>query len=115
MPTQFRLVNEAEDMPRKFTVCWNAKSTSEEVIKERDAVIHNMKSVKLDQRVNPLARQVRRVEKYLSHEAETLKRNEEFVSVVICTHGIPTDEEGNVGKVVTKDFIDSLGECLDCN
>jgi hypothetical protein len=29
---------------------------------------------------------------------------------VVCTHGIPTDEAGKVGKAVTKDFIDSLGE-----
>lgn len=111
MATQFRLVNEAEDMPRKFTVCWSSKSSSEEVAKERDEIINNIKSVKLEKRVNPLARQVRRVEKYLSNEAEALKKNDEFVSVVICTHGIPTDEEGNTGKVVTKEFVDSLGEC----
>jgi hypothetical protein len=110
MPTQFRLVNEEEGMPKKFSVCWNAKSSAEEVSEEKDAVISNMKAARLDQRVNPLARQVRRVEKYLSGEAETLKKNDEFVSVVICTHGIPTDEEGKTGKAVTKEFIDSLGE-----
>jgi hypothetical protein len=39
-----------------------------------------------------------------------MRRNDEFVSVVICTHGIPTDEEGNTGDIATKEFIDSLCE-----
>lgn len=121
MPTQFRLVNEEAEghaaVPRKFSVGWNARSSAEEISQEKDAVIANMRAVRLDQRVNPLARQVRKVEKYLRGEAETLRKNDEFVSVVICTHGIPTDERGNTGKLVTKDFIDSLGElhCGECS
>jgi hypothetical protein len=109
IPTQFRLVNEesSEDTPRKFGVCWSGKSSPND---EKDAAIGHMKNVKLEQRVNPLARQIRKVEKYLSGEVDKLRKREEFVSVVVCTHGIPTDEAGKVGKAVTKDFIDSLGE-----
>ena len=110
MPTQFRLVNEEEGVPRKFAVGWNSRAEKDELKEEKDRVIAQMKGVRLEQRANPLARLIRRVEKYLAGEAETLRANGEFVSVVVCTHGIPTDEGGKVGKVPTKDFIDSLGE-----
>lgn len=123
MPTQFRLVNDESDnaendhhrdhhaaVPRKFAVGWNGSQDKDVVNDEKDAVISNMKSVHLNRRCNPMARQVRRIIKYLQGEADTLRKRREFVSVIICTHGIPTDEEGNTGKVVTKDFIDSLGE-----
>lgn len=110
MPTQVRLVNEEAEStaPRKFSVCWN-KGGAADV--EKEQALAHMKAVRLDRKANPLARQIRKVEKYLSGEADTLRKNGHFVSVVICTHGIPTDEEGHRGRVVTKDFIDSLGEC----
>ena len=115
MPTQFRLVNDedaenAPAVPRKFAVCWNGSKDKDAINDEKDAVVTNMKSVLLNKKCNPMAAQVRRIIKYLQGEAETLRKKKEFVSVIICTHGIPTDEEGNTGKAVTKDFVDSLGK-----
>lgn len=116
MPTQFRLVNDEVDdaenaaVPRKFAVCWNGSKDKDAINDEKDAVVTNMKSVLLNKKCNPMAAQVRRIIKYLQGEAETLRKKKEFVSVIICTHGIPTDEEGNTGKAVTMDFVDSLGK-----
>lgn len=118
MPTQFRLVNTelpladaAASVPSKFAICWNESKDKDVINDELDAVLSNMESVKLNKRCNPMARELRKIFSYLQGEAETLRKKKEFVSVIICTHGVPTDEEGKTGTDVTKDFIDSIRKC----
>ena len=77
---------------------------------ERKCIIQNLTRVKLESKTNPLAKQIRKLTKYFARDAETLRKNNEFVSVLICTHGIPTDEQGNSNKAVLKDFQESLEE-----
>lgn len=57
---------------------------------------------------NPLVNQVRKIEKFLAPEASRISARGKFVSVVICTSGEPTDEDGKKGKEVRKELRKSL-------
>lgn len=107
IPTQFRLLNEPEGMPRKFTVCWGHP---DDVLSEREFLLNNLQHVGLESRINPLAKQMRKLSRYLSRDSVILKAKDEYVSVIICTQGIPTDEHGNYDRYVLKEFVDSLAE-----
>ena len=39
-----------------------------------------------------------------------MREKNEFVSVIICTHGVPTDRNGKYDKEVLKEFVDNLKE-----
>jgi hypothetical protein len=73
-----------------------------------EQVQHVFEHVKMNEKLNPLAKQVRRIEKYLTPEAGRIKANNKFVSVVICTQGKTTDEGGQTGTAVRKDLEKSL-------
>jgi hypothetical protein len=105
IPTKFRFVNELEGTPKELGVCWGKP---EVVSAERDEVINAIKNAKLDAKINPLARQIREIKRSVSRQADKLKQKDEFVAVIICTHGVPTDERGDTGKAVIKDFVESL-------
>ncbi|KAL7516970.1 hypothetical protein ACHAWX_001936 [Stephanocyclus meneghinianus] len=105
IPTKFRFVNEHERTPKELSICWGKP---EEASAERDEVINAIKNAKLVARINPLARQIREIKRSISRQAEKLKQKDQFVSVIICTHGVPTDEKGDSGKAVIKDYVESL-------
>jgi hypothetical protein len=105
IPTKFRFVNAHEGMPQELGICWGKPG---DVSTEREKVINTMKKAKLDSNVNRLAHQIREIERDLSGEVDKLKQKDEFVAVIICTHGVPTDEKGDTVKAVIKDFVESL-------
>jgi hypothetical protein len=57
---------------------------------------------------NPIASEVRKVASRLDHVAAHLEERNKFVSVIICTQGVPTDEQGMRGAAVLKDYLGSL-------
>ena len=93
--------------PKKFSVC---RGQPEDATNERQYVIQNMKHVKLESRINPLTKQIRKLIKYFSKDVDVMRKKNEFVSVIICTHGIPTDDQGKSGELVVKEFKESLEE-----
>ena len=106
IPTKFWLVNDpGGNMPKRFGLCWGGP---EGVSAELEQVNSVMDTVAVDHKANPLAKQINRIEKYLSKEASRLDECDEFVGVVVCTQGVPTDERGNKGPDVIKDFVRSL-------
>ncbi|KAL7484024.1 hypothetical protein ACHAW6_009667 [Cyclotella cf. meneghiniana] len=105
IPTKFKFVNKHEGIPPDLGICWGKPG---DVGTEREEVINTMKNVKLDANINLLARQIREIERALSGEADKLKQKDEIVAVIICTHGVPTDENGDTVKAVIKDFVESL-------
>ena len=90
-----------------MTVCWGLP---DEVRSEREFIIQSLKHVKLESRINPLAKQIRKLTRHFSKDADILRKKNEFISVMICTHGIPTDEHGKCNQRVLKEFKDSLEE-----
>jgi hypothetical protein len=107
IPTKYWLVNDPseEDLPKRFGLCWGKK---DDVAGELDTVHAVMRDVRLNSKVNPLGRQLQKIERYLSKEAGRLERCDEYVGVVVCTQGVPTDERGNKGQDVIKDFVKNL-------
>ena len=93
--------------PKRFSICWREP---DEVIGEREHIIQNMKHVKLESKINPLIKHIRKLTKYFAKDADKLREKNEFVSIIICTHGIPTDESGKCGELVLKEFQESLQE-----
>jgi hypothetical protein len=57
---------------------------------------------------NPLGREINKVIKKLEAEAIRLEEQGKFVSVVICTQGVPTNEFGESSSSVMKDCLSSL-------
>jgi hypothetical protein len=107
IPTQFRLLNECEGVPCKFNVCWGQP---DEVKIEREYIMQSLNNVRLEKRVNHLAKHLRKLAKYLDRDSAILRRKNEYVAIIICTHGVPTDENGERGRHVVKEFMDSLAQ-----
>jgi len=107
IPTQFMLLNESGVMPRKYSVCM---SNGDEVKAEREYIIDSMNHIQLKERANPLAMQIRKLVKKISKDVHNLTKNNTFVAVTICTHGVPTDGNGSSSRQVKREFLDSLRE-----
>jgi hypothetical protein len=61
-----------------------------------------------DRGTNNLAAEVRKITKRLEPEAARLKKKDNFVSVIIYTQGVPTNERGEGGPAVLKEYVDAL-------
>ena len=59
---------------------------------------------------NPLSVEIRKVANRLQPVASHLEGNNKFVSVVISTQGVPTNEKGEKGSLVLKEYLKSLVE-----
>jgi hypothetical protein len=105
---QFWFVNKPNDVnvPQRFGVCWG---DSDQWPAEREAASQIMKNyVTPEHACNPIATEVRKVASRLDHVAMDLEERDKFVSVIICTQGVPTDEQGLRGAAVLKDYLGSL-------
>lgn len=105
---QFWFVNKPNDvnLPQRFGVCWG---DSDQWPAEREAASQIMKNyVTPEHACNPIATEVRKVASRLDHVAMDLEERDKFVSVIICTQGVPTDEQGLRGAAVLKDYLGSL-------
>jgi len=107
IPTEFWLVNDPGPSvgPQRFCV---ACGSQEDLSEEREMANEIIANVTLKQKRNPLASQVRRIEKRIGKIAPRLISHNKHVVVMLCTGGKPSDEFGNAGSAVMQDFVDSL-------
>jgi hypothetical protein len=107
IPTKFWLVNDPGPSvgPQRFNVAFGMTS---DVKTERTVALDIMERVRLDTDHNPLTRQLRKIEKRVREDAPRLMAANKVVTVVLCTQGRQTDEYGNEGSAVMKEFVDSL-------
>ena len=57
---------------------------------------------------SPLANEVRKVTSRLDPVSPHLTETDKFISVIVCTQGVPTNEDGEKGPAVLKDYLNSL-------
>jgi len=107
MPTEFWLVNDpgSDEGPQRFSVACGRK---EDLSKEREIANEIIERVQLNRSRNPLASQMRRIEKRIAKIAPRLMLEKKQVIVTLCTGGEPTDETGNGGVAVMQEFVDCL-------
>lgn len=108
IPTKYWLVNEPKgDLPKRFNVAWDERANFK---KESENAIKIIKSIKgqLSTQAIPLARQMKKIESFLSREASRLEKHNQYIGVVICTQGEPTNAKGKAGADALKDFTDSF-------
>ena len=106
IPTKFWLVNDPGSNigPQRFGVAWG----SSPVRKERELALDMMDRMRLDQDTNHLTRQLRKIERRIGEDAPRLLAENKVVSIIICTEGRPTDQYGNKGSAVMKEFVDCM-------
>lgn len=61
-----------------------------------------------EQCTNPLAREILRIAKNIESAALRFKDKGKFVSVVICTHGLSTDKNGDSNPETMREYITNL-------
>ncbi len=106
IPTKFWLVNDPGSNigPQRFGVAWGTQP----IRKERELALDMMNRVRLDQDTNHLTRQLRKIETRVREDAPRLLAANKVVSIIICTEGRPTDQYGNKGSAVMKEFVDCM-------
>jgi hypothetical protein len=106
IPTKYWLVNEpVGNLPKRFNVAWGKRK---DFHKEKEQVCQIMREIKHqlnDADAIPLARQLQKIEAFLSREALRLRERNEYVGIVICTQGEPTDERGRTGPETLRQFM----------
>ena len=108
IPTKFWLVNDPGSAvgPKRFAVAWGAH---DDVKTERTLALDMMNNkITLDTNQNHMSQQLRKIERRVKEEAPRLMATNKVVTIVLCTQGRQTDEDGNEGSDVMEDFIDSL-------
>ena len=107
IPTKFWLVNDPGSSvgPKRFAVAWG---THDDVKTERTIALDMMKKITLDKEYNHLSQQLRKIERRVKKEASRLMAANKVVTIVLCTQGRQTDEDGDEGSDVMEDFVDSL-------
>eukprot|EP00985_Skeletonema_marinoi_P027676 scaffold23050_cov129-Skeletonema_marinoi.AAC.3 len=107
IPTEFWLVNDpGPDVGnQRFSVACGSK---EDVREEREMAHDIISNVPLEQKRNPLAFQLRRIERRIARKALGLTFNNKHIVLMLCTDGYLSDEFGCEGSAVNRDFVDSL-------
>ena len=106
IPTKFWLVNDPGPKvgPQRFKVGWDPDLLEDEV----EQATQIMDAVTLDHTKNPMAKQIRKIERGIEKEASRLEAKGKHITVTIFTEGTPTDEMGKTGAEVRNDFLQSL-------
>lgn len=93
------------DVPQRFGICWG---DSKNWAAEREHASQIMKDLMPEHTCNPLASEVRQIASRLDTVASRLEEKQKFVSVIVCTQGVPTDTDGKKGANVLKEYLQSL-------
>ena len=113
LPTKYWLVNEPEGkIPKRFNVAWGER---ENFHIESEQATKFMKDIRyqLNSDAIPLARQMRKIEAFLSREAPRLRERNQYIGIVVCTQGEPTDERGNTGPDILRQFMKNFSSLSD--
>ena len=90
------MINNPGHHPQRYGVCWGDPSNWAAERDNASKII--LKELKPEQESNPLGPEVLRVVKKLEPVAALMKNDGKFVSVVICTQGVPRNELGESGS-----------------
>eukprot|EP00569_Conticribra_weissflogii_P007359 CAMPEP_0171335436 /NCGR_PEP_ID=MMETSP0878-20121228/5334_1 /TAXON_ID=67004 /ORGANISM="Thalassiosira weissflogii, Strain CCMP1336" /LENGTH=566 /DNA_ID=CAMNT_0011836705 /DNA_START=77 /DNA_END=1777 /DNA_ORIENTATION=- len=106
IPTKFCLVNDPQNemTPQKFNLCCN---TPNEISSELNQIRRTMtrSTANLSQHPrNPLVQHIRNIQNYIVREAPRLVSQGKYINFVICTQGLPTDEQGHSGPAFISEF-----------
>jgi len=100
--SHFWLLNDDDrSTTRKFHLCCGSPN---DVANEISCLNAALKQSKLRNDQCPLADQLHKLVKKISNVAHTLVSNGDTVTVVICTQGVPTDDEGETSRDVQRSF-----------
>jgi hypothetical protein len=103
---QFWLSNKPHDEAQRYGVSWG---DPEKWALERERASKKiLKELSPELKSNPLGLEVLKVVKKLESEAVRLQEEGKFISVVICTQGVPTDPQGLSNSAVMKDCLKNL-------
>lgn len=103
-PTTFKLLNNPEKGPREISV---GSSGVNNIPEDLDTLNRTMNNIKPDG-VTPLARHVWNIKENIEVIANELVQGGKHVSIVLATDGLPTDDNGFCGNIITDDFVRSL-------
>jgi hypothetical protein len=99
------LLNDDNDGAHKFSLCCGSpEDVPDEVSRLKSALKH----ATLAQDRCPLSVQVHKIGKIISDMTPALNANDQKVTVVICTQGLPTDERGKSTRTVQQEFWSEL-------
>jgi hypothetical protein len=100
------MINKPHDECQRYGICWG---NPECWAQARDHASHKILEVlKPEQKANPIGSEVLKCAKMIKPEATCLKKEGKFVSVIICTQGVPTDKEVDSGSAVMIECLQSL-------
>jgi hypothetical protein len=100
------MTNKPQSEAQRYGVCWGEPETWSS---ERDLASQKiLKTIKPERVSNPLGREICKVIQKLKAAATWVKEEGKFVSVVICTQGVPTNEFGETSSAVMKECIQSF-------
>lgn len=114
IPTKFWLVNPttanntstgpSSSSQQKFSLCWD---TPGEIITEMNRLKSIMTTATPSINKNPLAHQIRSVQRGVTKEGPRLLSEGKHVTFVLCTQGVPTDSRG---RTEYEEFTQVLGK-----
>ena len=107
---QFWTTNKPPNEDQRFATCWGDPQSW---TTQRKSSIQTLQNLTPSLQANPLSEQIRKIIARLEPEASRLKSQKKYVSVVICTQGVVTDEYGQNSPEVMKECIASLFELSD--
>jgi hypothetical protein len=100
--SHFWLLNDDDrSTTRKFHLCCGDPN---DVADEISCLKAALKQSKLSNDECPLTDQLHELVKKISNVAHSLISNGETVTVVICTQGVPTDDEGETSRDIQRSF-----------
>ena len=100
--SHFWLLNDDDrNTSRKFHLCCGSPN---DVADEISCLKAALKQSKLSNDECPLTDQLHELVKKISNVAHSLISNGETVTVVICTQGVPTDDEGETSRDIQRSF-----------
>lgn len=103
--TKLWLVNVDNSGDHKFSLCCGSPDdVPDEVSRLKSALKH---AALLQDRC-PLSAQVHKISKIVSEIAPALNAHDQRITVVICTQGVPTDEQGTSTRAVQHEFWNEL-------
>ncbi|KAL7466631.1 hypothetical protein ACHAXS_006924 [Conticribra weissflogii] len=110
MSRSTKLVNDPKNemIPQKFNLCCN---TPNEIPSEMNQIRRAMtrSTANLSQHPrNPLVQHIRNIQNYIAREAPRLVSQGKHINLVICTQGLPTDEQGHSGPAFIREFQQSI-------
>ncbi|GKY90967.1 hypothetical protein MPSEU_000069500 [Mayamaea pseudoterrestris] len=106
-PTQFRLLNDPGRNvgPQHFSV---AEVANETFLRQDLEVVRSVMEHATPSGVTPLTKHLEQVLEHVQSLQQTLTQTGTKVVLVICSDGIPTDDEGYTGRDIQQQFINML-------